>query len=241
MAIFDETPNTAQPNAALETLVGEGKKYKTVEDLALGRINADNHIATLEQELAELRSKSSAQGTIEELIRSAQLARQAETPHSPQPKPADTPPTKETNVDDLAARIREITRQDREAERTAANLAQVRDRMVQVFGDDTKAAEMVRAKAAELGVSPTFLQEVAAKSPKAFFDQMRLDDAPKNAGAPRNEVNPVALGVTVQAKPGTHAWYQELKKSNLSRYRSPEIQLQMFKDRAAKGEAFYGS
>ena len=45
---------------ALAQLVGEGKKYATVEDMAKGAVNAQQHIGTLEQETATLREQTSA-------------------------------------------------------------------------------------------------------------------------------------------------------------------------------------
>src|SRR5690606_26975993 len=48
-------PVTTQEQAAIDLLVGEDKKYKTVEDLAKSRLEADEFIERLKRENAEMR------------------------------------------------------------------------------------------------------------------------------------------------------------------------------------------
>ena len=66
-----------------------------------------------------------------------------------------------------------------EAESIAnANIAEVEAKLVAHFGDPAKAQEAYNKAAAEAGVGVGFLNSVAAKSPKALFQLMNLEDTP---------------------------------------------------------------
>jgi len=49
--VFSTQTGDQTSKTSLEELVGEGKKFKTVEDLAKGKLEADSFIAQLEGEL----------------------------------------------------------------------------------------------------------------------------------------------------------------------------------------------
>ncbi len=59
--LFDQDNKDTKSNETQDTggqeldLVGEGKRYKSVEELAKGKIEGDKFIAKLEDELQELR------------------------------------------------------------------------------------------------------------------------------------------------------------------------------------------
>ena len=78
---------------ALAELVGEGKKYATVEDLAKGNLNAQQHIGTLEHETASLREQSSSAKSIEDVLKAIQGTPQelAQQPAADQQQAAQQP------------------------------------------------------------------------------------------------------------------------------------------------------
>jgi len=53
MAIFEEN-TLALEEVTVDTLVGEGKKFKTIDDLAKGKAESDRVILAREQELSQL-------------------------------------------------------------------------------------------------------------------------------------------------------------------------------------------
>lgn len=227
------TPQDNEVSNPLEALVGEGRKYKSVEDLAKAQLAAQEHIQRLEAENGEFRT-----GLQRDILQREQQL-QATTP------PAQAPDQRQDqrNVppqEDLAERIREVTRQDREAERTAANITDVTNRLTEVYGSDDAANKAVTARAAELGVSVKFLQDVAATSPAAFYAQMSLDAKPSPAPAPRGQLNTGALHNqnAGSAKPGTYKYYEEIRKTNPKLYNTPKIQLEMHKQ-AMENPAFF--
>jgi len=230
--IFAEPKDQGVGNP-LEVLVGEGKKYATVEDLAKSRIAADEHIARLEAEAAEFR-----QGIQRQILDREQQSQQITPPVGNQDQGNQS---QRAPQEDLAERIREVTRQDREAEKARTNVEAVTDRLTSTFGTPEAANQAVASKARELGVSLKFLLDSAAASPAAFYKQMDLDVQPRNAPAPHGNVNTGALHSQSagSAKAGTYAYYEELRKSNPKIYNLPKTQLDMHKQ-AMENPNFFG-
>lgn len=239
MSVF-ESDNNAETNI-LEQLVGEGKKFATVEDALKGKVEADRTIADRNRELAEMREEMNRLREQSEILR-----RQVTTSREPAaidtPRDADRPVEDRSNEIDLATRIREELRQAQEEDQKRLNIGAVASKLVEVYGTEDKANEVVKAKAAELGVSVEFLQDVAAKSPKAFFSQIGLTDStPATATATRSDVNAAALAntSTTGVKDGTYKFYENIRKSDPKLYFSAQVQNKMFADAKRLGDAFY--
>lgn len=217
----------------LADYVGEGRKYSNVADLVKGYENGQVHIARIEQENREYREK--LQADID-----AQRARLL-TPPSQESNPTAQQADQRTSEQDLVERIREVNRQDRVAEKQASNLETATNRLIDTFGDADAAKARVHARAQELGVSVKFLMDSAAQSPAAFFATMELEKAPRPTAAPRSDVNTAALNTQVpgNAKPGTYAFYEELRKTNPKLYNSPKVQLQMHTAAMENPEGFF--
>jgi len=145
----------------------------------------------------------------------------------------DTPPAGDRNLsdEDLIARIRQVAQTEREQERVTANLNTVAARLVELYGSDDKAKEVVAQKASELGVSVQFLQSVAQTSPKAFFNQLGVDQQSQvhTPPAPRGTVNPQAT-TSGGVQPGSYEYYEEIRRSDPKRYFSAKTQNQLMKD-----------
>ena len=86
--------NDVTPTA--EDLVGEGKKFKTIDDLAKGKAQADTHITNLEKELAELRQDLSARLTVEDFVSRVGKPR-SESENNQVSEPVDPPPPNNEN------------------------------------------------------------------------------------------------------------------------------------------------
>jgi hypothetical protein len=229
--IFDAPEPTA-----FEEIVGEGKKFKSPEALAEAKLEADRTIAARNEELERHREEIRRQAAEIELLK-----RPREPLAQEPPKAADRPVVDEPNID-LASRIREELRQAQEEVVQAQNIRSVANRLTEVYGSPDKAREVVVAKAEELGLSVEFLQSVASKSPKAFFAQLGLTDAPsQNQNSSRSDVNTAALANTSSSAPkqGSYASYETMRKENPKRYFSAEIQNQMFVDAKRLGDAFF--
>lgn len=224
--VFTEQTPQANP---LDELVGPGKKFATVDELAKSYTHGQNHISTLEAEAAQWR----------EGLQSQVEAQRQQALQNPPPASSNVQREDETNLDD---RIRNAIEETRQQEKLTNNVNDVSTKLVSVYGDPQKANQAMQLKAAELDMSIEDLMEQAAKSPKAFFALVGLNDVARQAPAPRGNVNPAALNTlnpSGQAAAGTYGYYEQLRKENPRLYNSPKIQLQMHKEAMEKGEAFF--
>lgn len=177
--LFNADSSNDQQNAGsvppdLANLVGEGKKYATIE-LALASVpHKEAHITKLETELAELRKKAAEAGAATEAYNAVQelLKEMKATP----PAAGSLPPSDK----DLSALLdRKIV--EREARNTAvANQKQVEAAIAAKYGE--KAKDWYDTRVKELGVDPNDLAAIAAKSPKAALEFLGVKAASASGG-----------------------------------------------------------
>lgn len=224
----DPTPN--QEQGTLDSLVGEGRKYANAEELARSWAHAQEHIKQLEAETAQYRNGIQTQ--VEQL-------RQPE----PVTPPSEVKTEQRAPEVDLETRIRETIEKTERDKKLARNVNEVSTKLVEVYGSAEKANAVVKARAAELGVSLDFLMEAAAQSPRAFYAQVGLNDGPRSTPLSAvGSVNPSALTAASPnsaAQPGTYKYYEQLRKENPKLYNKPSTQLQMHKDAMTHGERFF--
>src|SRR4029450_8159059 len=80
----DESDINVDPNKNyLEELVGEGKKFKTPEDLARGKAESDSFIERLQKELHGLRNELKSRLQLEEVV--DRISSASKSPISEQP------------------------------------------------------------------------------------------------------------------------------------------------------------
>lgn len=162
----------------LEELVGEGKKYKTLEDLAKSRVEADAFIdqlksetATLREELARLTTKTNADDTLEKLMEALKNKNNdpgSKTPEPVQPKDSGNQPGTLTSED-----IVKIMEAREQAQREVSNLNQSLAALKKVYGE--KSDEVLNQKAVDLGVGRDEIEAIAKKSPSAFANLVGLN------------------------------------------------------------------
>lgn len=226
-AVFSEQPQQ-QVIPEPQDLVGEGKKYATVDDALKALSHSQAHIQRLEAEAAARREQESADAKFDALVEKlAQRQGEPQQLETPREQPPVVAPVKE----DLAKLVREVAQQDREQDRISRNVTEVAEELIRIFGDESKANQAVTTKARELGVSVEFLQSVAAQSPKAFFAQVGVTQSP--VGSPGPSTGSVNLPVSHLAekdKPGTYSFYQKMLKEDPKTYFKPQTQIQMQKD-----------
>lgn len=238
MAVFDNPDDVT-----VDALVGEGKKFKTVDELARGKAEADRVIEARNQELANLREELGKREAIETVLERLNRTPQSAPPVVETQQAATTPSFTD---EDLDARIKEVTSRQEQARQTQVNVETVTNKLLEVYGDENKANIAIKQRADALGVSVEFLQDVAAKSPKAFFAQLGIDNvAPTpTPNSSSGNVNTEMLGGTRTGgpKPGTYEYFENIRRTQGPRaYFAPEVQTALMKaafDAAARGEAF---
>jgi hypothetical protein len=206
---FDkEGTSTVTPDSLAE-LVGEGKKYATVEAALESIAPKEEHIGTLEAELAELRQKNESLETAVKALDDIK---------------AGNSKSDQTDLDpDAIARLVDSRIESKNAEKTAVqNVDTVVTAMKTKFGTADKAKEAYEAKALELGMGVETLTEIAAKSPKAvlsYFDLKPETPAPTKT---EGSVNTEALGLE-QTSERDYEYWQKYRRENADYY-TPDVQ-----------------
>jgi hypothetical protein len=247
MSIFDQTTDQNAENQAplggatssfVERLVAsKGEQWNDPEVIAKGKVEADDHIMSLEQQLKELREDLGKQDYSKQLLETLQQSKAQETPPAAVvqegTQPAVTPVEAET-IESLVAQAL----QKRETTATAeSNLALANASMVETFG--TEAAATVQAKANELGMSLDSLRDLAAQSPAAFASLIGSAPVSQAGSAPRTSVNSAAAFQSNGDR--DYAYYAALRKSDKERYYSPQVQREMLADRQKLGRERFGT
>lgn len=247
--LFDSqtTENTPDPNKNyLEELVGEGKKFKSPEDLARAKAEADRFIEQLKTENAGIRQELSTRQTMEQLM---DKIANSKSPENTNQDNNQNPPGGEgqkTFTEEDIARLVEKRLSESEKERVfKSNLNQVVNTLKETIGPDY--VTHLKAKASELGVTEEYLTRMAGETPKAFLKLVEANNPHKattlQAGLftpPQGHSLPqqTASGFSPSGTPKM-SYYQELKKKNPAEYWSPQVQNKMHKDALSLGESFF--
>lgn len=224
------------PKDLISELVGDGKKYKTVEELARGRLEADVHIARLETEAKDLREKVAKAASVEDVL-AAVKANAASAKDTPDPK--DTPATGVSLTAEQVAKIvaEQVTglrtKEVRDANRLKANAE-----MVKLFGEKAQEVYLKEASTPEL---QAVLKELAEVNPDKFVAMFTPKDV-KSQDLDKGGKNTAALNLTQLGtlQQGTQAYYAELRRKEPKKYYSPAVQLQMHKEALADPDKYFG-
>lgn len=160
--VFGDDQST---ESVLDTLVGEDKKFKTVEDLAKGKQASDQHIQTVEAENAELKEQlaklqkdGEGQARLKDLVLAVEKAQQGSEAEGDK-----------LSQDELIETIKTVMNTERSAETKAANRQKGNELVLKLVDGDVDAAKLlVTERARELGMRPVDLAELSETSPSAF-------------------------------------------------------------------------
>lgn len=233
-----EGQNAQTNESFVAQLVGEGKKFRDLEALAKGKLEADRHIGeitkTLDELRAELAKQDYAKSLLESMNKGSETRAEQPTPNNPSPSNTENTTQSASDLESLVEKV--IT--EKERNRTVAqNIAVVGEEMEKQFGD--KASQILKTKSAELGMSLDRLKEIAAESPTAFFQLIGVsaNRKPQVSTAPQSTIRSENFNPNSQDR--DFEYYQKLRKENRTLYYSPKIQNMMLQDRERLGSRFY--
>lgn len=164
----------------LQGLVGEGKKYSTVEAAYASIEPAQNHIATIEAENASLKQTLEGQRTTRELIdelRSTQAT-------------GETTPRAEVNQEHISTMVNQELTKIEQSKVKAQNNSTVAQRFIKQYG--TKGEEVYNKLAKDSGLTVADLNIIAANSPTAVFKMAGFEHR-------QTDVSPTMGSVNTQA------------------------------------------
>jgi len=244
--LLDETTVDDQPTFDptrnyLEEYVGEGKKYKTIEDLAKAAFHKDVHISTLErrqdemrEDLLKTREQAVAAERLQELINRLDTANltSRETPQSNE----DNRPGVDLNAVEslVSSKFQEM----KLSEKQEQNYQLVEQKLTERFGSNYKSVLKDQAKALDLTDDEVNL--MARNKPHLFLKTFGLDAEPKvdSFQTPvRSNTRTTSFAPNVQKR--TLSYYQNLRKENPNLYFDKKIAVQMDKDAIALGKDFF--
>lgn len=218
---------------SLEVLVGEGRKYKTTEDLAKSYMEADGFIEKLKDENRVLREQAAKAKTLEEVL--DKLKQPAQT-DGVTPRPSG----QNFSAEDVAKIVKaELTGYETTKTRQN-NLALADSKMKELFGDKAKE---VFDRAAPDADTKRVLQSLAEVNPTQFLAlfHKQSDGSPV---ASQSSVNTGALhnsgSGSRETTPGTKEYWNALRRAKPMEYYSQKNQLAMLKDAQDNPTKFFG-
>lgn len=169
------------------------QKYATVSDAISSIPHAQTHISTLEQELQAERAK--AQELQEQLEKAAKMedvlsqVAQNNTSESP---------SVEINEQQVMGLVEQFINNKEQQTSALHNQKEVASQLSQKFGE--KAEEAYNQKAQELGIDVSFLNDMAARSPKAVLSYFggAVQSAPQKT--PGSSINTASLDASSQPR-----------------------------------------
>lgn len=230
---IDETKNY------LEELVGEGKKFKTPEDLAKGKYQADMFIQAknkqyddLYADYMKLREENTAGSKLQELI--DQLKQQQDSSSNNPPNDDDTPAIKTEDIESLISSKLQMHEQTKKEE---TNFSIVQNKLKEKLGTNFKS--ILRNQADELGLSEDDVNSLARKNPKLFFKTFDLDVQNTNnfQTPPQNQRR--SDNFAPRSEKRTLSFYENLRKTKPDLYYDKKTVIQMDKDAQALGAEFF--
>lgn len=220
-----------QPEANyIDQLVGEGKKFATIEDLAKGKLESDKFIDQLQTEakglrtqLSEAEAQAAKAATLDEVLQKLK----PETDSS-----VDASNQSALNTDELRDMVSSIVTETEQQKRRATNRETANNNLVQRFhGDSAKAKEFVNNRAKELGLSLEQLGDMSEHSPQAFATLLGLNAQTSTPVAPSGMPRMNTEALTNFAGPAEQSvdYFRNLKKSDSKTFWSASTQQQIYK------------
>lgn len=227
---LDETKNY------LEELVGDGKKFKTVDDLAKGKALADQTVEILKTRLDETRKELETRMSLETFKTELEALRKQPSPPTEQEDVLpDVQKQELLNDSKLEALVDSLLERRDQKRRAETNIEKVSRVLQENFGDQAKL--VLNRKAQELDVPLADLQSIAVKSPTMFFQLIGASETPQQGQRPIVPKSQVNLNPPQNFSPSRgRSYYERLKRENPKEYFDQKVTVQMMKDMAALGK-----
>lgn len=236
--VFSQSKQEA--NDLVAELVGEGKKFKTVEALAQGKLQADVHIARLEQENKAFREQLAGAKSVEDILEAIKTNAAVGTNQSDtQENTESASATPSISAEQIAKIVAEQVSGLETAKTKAKNKKTANDLLVGMFGD--KASEIFE-KEAHTPELRAALISLAETDPNKFAAVFKRDGTGTAVDSGEKAKSAAAASLLNGSGPeqGTQAYYSKLRKENPKAYYSPAIQLEMHKAALQNPAKYFG-
>lgn len=211
------TDQGSKQESIIDALVGEGKKFDSVEALAAGKLKADEHISTIEQENAALKeqlartaSEDDKAAQVKELLDAVKAGATNEGSEGGQTM----------SQEELEKIVQHAIQNDKSAETKAANRARGNALVLgKVEGNVEAARILVAERAQALGMSTQSLAELSETSPDAFATLIGVNDGTASSSGSltqlpnnnRDALSPSGPALEIEGYK-TKAWFDAKRK-----------------------------
>jgi len=238
----DNQPEQIDPNKDyLTELVGEGKKFKSPQELARGKYEADLYVRTLERQKDELRSdflklkdEQAARAKLEDLIDQWSNKQQSSSDNTQANEQQTTKPVIDSKeIESLVSskiQEHELTKKQQE------NFAQVRTKLKEHFGSNYQ--EVLKQQIDNLGLNEDFINDLARRYPTVLYKTLGLDQEQRESFQSPPRSNQRSDNFAPSTTKRTWSYYQKIKKENPKLYYDPKTTVQMHNDAIALGKEF---
>lgn len=238
--IFSQTTQTESQSQVnyFDVLVGEGKKFKTPDDLAKGKLEADRYIDQLVTEKRLLEEQLKERKGVEELLTEWRSTdSQPTNPKEPLSERQVEGPTS-VKPEEITKLVEDKLTELEKRKKAESNLSVAQAKLKEVWGESAKT--LLNDRAAELNVSLDYLKEQAASNPQVFFRLIGLDAKPSQPpvpGLPKATQTVHSFASSNNEK--NYAYYEKMRRENSHLYYSSEIQKEKFEQAKKLGDNFY--
>ena len=240
--VFAQTEGENGGTDPLTELVGDGKKFKTVQELAKGKLESDQFIDQLQGELKQVRDQmsqleetASKKETVSDLIAAVKQANKATE--------GGKDPITEENLKEMVDSIMD-NRYEKQTRLT--NYQQANQAVLDKFNGDVEAARTyIAERAKQLGLTADKLKALGEESPSAFRQLMEVASKTGSqsvTGIPEIHRERGQNPASAEVIDGHHtkAYYDRLKKEmgRQQYWNNTKVQGQYYRDALALGDRF---
>ncbi len=221
-------------------LVGEGKKFKSVDDLAKGKIEADGFIEKLKVENAALREALNTEANPDDILQRINGLLQAKERSTTNTHDQTSNQSTSTAAPLTEEKVLELLSKREQEEKIKQNVNSFNASVNKAFGNKT--GEVIATRLDELGMDEDTFKDLAARNPNAALRILGLREGGVSAGTMNPSVNTEAFFGDAGKGNGevqNFAYFQNLRRELKERYYEPEIQKRVFEARKKLGDAFW--
>ena len=225
----------------VQELVGEGKKFKSVDDLAKGKLEADGFIEKLKVENAALREALNTEANPDEILARINGLLQSKDRSTTNTTDQTSNQSQSTAAPLTEEKVLELLSKREQEEKIKQNVNSFNASVNKAFGPKT--GEVIATRLDELGMDEDTFKDLAARNPNAALRILGLN---KEGGVSAGTVNPSVNTEAFFGDAGkgngevqNFAYFTKLRREMGERYYEPHIQKQVFEARKRLGDAFW--
>lgn len=226
----------------LEELVGDGKKFKSPEELAKGKYESDLYVEHLKARLDEMRndylrldtdykSRAKLEELIDQLKTPQQQLTSNENNHTV--NEANTKPA--IDYKEVESLVSSKIMEHESSKREQQNFDLVKSKLKERFGNNYQA--VLKEQMDSLGLEENFINDLAKKHPQVLFKTLGLDQPVQRESFDSPPRSTSRFTPTTPQK-RTWSYYQKMRKEDPRLYHDPRTQVQMHKDATTLGDDF---